>query len=113
SEPPDTPSGHARIEAPAAGTVFFVSYSRKTDRSRAEMLVRSLREIGVDEREIWFDRQDIEPGDDFGQRILDGIDSCRYFLPLVSEAADRRDEGFFFREWRAANERNEAMNRSF
>lgn len=113
SEQPATTAGPARIEAPAAGTVFFVSYSRKTDRSRAEMLVRSLRDIGVDEREIWFDRQDIEPGDDFGQRILDGIDSCRYFLPLVSEAADRRDEGFFFREWRAANERNEAMNRSF
>lgn len=113
SEQPAAASGPMPIEAPAAGTVFFVSYSRKTDRSRAEKLVLSLREMGVGEREIWFDRHDIEPGDDFGQRILDGIDSCRYFLPLVSEAADQRDEGFFFREWRAANERNEAMNRSF
>ncbi|MFT3801612.1 MAG: toll/interleukin-1 receptor domain-containing protein [Burkholderiaceae bacterium] len=101
------------IETPAAGTVFFVSYSRGTDRSRAEKLVEALRGLGVGEREIWFDRQDIEPGASFGQRILDGIDSCRYFLPLVSEAADQRGEGFVFKEWRAANERNEGMNRSF
>jgi len=110
-QPPEDPP--PEIDPPAAGTVFFVSYSRGTDLSHAEKLVKALESLGVGEREIWFDHQNIEPGDSFGQCILDGIDSCRYFLPLVSEAADRRGEGFVFKEWLTANERNEKMNRPF
>ena len=41
--------------------------------------------------------------------ILDGIRTCRYFLPLISAAADRFDEKFFRREWRQAVERSEAI----
>lgn len=93
--------------------LFFISYSRLTDLPRAEALFQALLGIGVGEDEIWFDRLAIEPGQDFGKRILDGIRSCRYFLPLLSVAADRRPEAFVFSEWCEANERKRRMNREF
>jgi hypothetical protein len=100
-------------ESPPPRAVFFVSYSRSTDLSRAEAVVQALSGLGLAEGEVWFDRQAIEPGENFRNRILDGIAGCRYFLPLVSQAAVGREEGFVFREWRAANDRRKDMNREF
>jgi len=93
--------------------LFFISYSRATDLPRAEAIRQALLKLGLAEGEVWFDRQSIEPGQDFADRIFDGIRGCRYFLPLLSAAADQRDEGFVFIEWRKANERYQAMNRDF
>ncbi|MGR9086005.1 MAG: toll/interleukin-1 receptor domain-containing protein [Gammaproteobacteria bacterium] len=107
-----TPSDEAAgttLPAPRA-TLFFISYSRATDLPAAQKLFESLRQQGVGENEIWFDRTAIEPGQDFQDRILDGIRSCRYFLPLISSAADRMDEKFFRREWKRASERSEAIS---
>jgi hypothetical protein len=103
----------AGTESVSPGAVFFVSYSRSTDLPRAEALVQALLKLGLAEREVWFDRQAIEPGQDFRNRILEGIRSCRYFLPLLSEASNRREEAFVFREWREANDRRQGMNREF
>ncbi|MEP7310751.1 MAG: toll/interleukin-1 receptor domain-containing protein [Acidobacteriota bacterium] len=99
--------------APAPGTMFFISYSRATDLRRAELLYQALLKQGVAESEVWFDRKTIEPGEDFRRSILDGIRSCRYFLPLLSQAANSREAGFVFREWRAATDLLEDMNREF
>lgn len=107
-------SGAAAPETPARpAAMFFISYSRITDQTSAQALFDALRSLGVAEGEIWFDREAIEPGENFRQRILDGIQGCRWFLPLLSLAADRREEGFFLREWREANERASGMNRDF
>ncbi|KQP22576.1 toll/interleukin-1 receptor domain-containing protein [Pseudorhodoferax sp. Leaf267] len=95
------------------GAVFFVSYSRATDAAAAQRLVASLRALGCAEAEVWFDRGAIEPGEDFAREIMGGIGSCRYFLPLLSQAALQREEAFVFREWRAAREREQGLNRSF
>jgi len=95
------------------GTMFFISYSRKTDLPRAEALYQALLELGVSANEVWFDRQTIEPGQDFRQRILEGIQNCRYFLALLSEAANSREEAFVFREWQEANKREPGVNREF
>ena len=94
-------------------TLFFISYSRKTDLSRAESLYSVLLGLGVTKSEVWFDRQTLEPGQDYQRRIRDGIRGCRYFLPLLSHAANIREEAFVFREWREANDRRKAMNRDF
>lgn len=96
---------------PPRGALFFISYSRRSDLPRAEALVGTLRQLGVAEQEVWFDRQAIEPGQDYRQRILDGINGCRHFLPLLSSAAIDREEAFVFSEWRAANRRRQMMNR--
>lgn len=100
-------------EAVPRGTMFFISYSRKTDLPRAESLYQAILKQGVAEGEVWFDRKTIEPGEDFRRSILDGIRSCRYFLPLLSQAANSREAGFVFREWRAATDLLKDMNRKF
>ena len=94
-------------------TLFFISYSRATDLPRAEAIRKALLKLGLAEGEVWFDRRSIEPGQDFRNRILDGIRGCRYFLPLLSAAADQRHEAFVFIEWRKANERQQAINGEF
>lgn len=93
--------------------MFFISYSRKTDLTRAESLYQALLKLGVMESEVWFDRQNIEPGQDLRLRILDGIRHCRYFLALLSYEGDRREEAFVFDEWQEANVRMKSMNREF
>lgn len=95
------------------GAMFFISYSRGTDLPRAELLYRELLGLGVSEGELWIDRHTIEPGQDFRQQILAGIRSCRYFVPLLSEAANDREEAFVFDEWQEANLRQKSMNRDF
>ena len=93
--------------------MFFISYSRTTDLARAVKLQQALRDLGVAENEIWFDRQTLEPGDVYTQRILDGIRTCRYFLPLVSRAATERPKAFVFREWDEATRQLPEMNRKY
>jgi hypothetical protein len=100
-------------ESVPAGAMFFISYSRKTDLPKAEALYQALIRQGVSESEVWFDRKSIEPGQDFQRSILDGIRSCRYFLPLLSEAANQRERAFVFREWEEANGLLPEMNREF
>jgi hypothetical protein len=94
-------------------TIFFISYSRKTDLPKAESLYQALLKLGVIGSEVWFDRREIEPGQDFQHRIIDGIRGCRYFLALLSDAGSSREEAFVFDEWQEANARNKAMNRDF
>jgi hypothetical protein len=103
-------NGDARMPRRA---MFFISYSRATDVPRARKLYSSLLEQGVSANELWFDQKTIEPGHDFAARILDGIHDCRYFLPLLSSAANGREEAFVFSEWREANLRNARINREF
>jgi len=102
-----------QAEGVPTGAMFFISYSRGTDQPRAEAMVKALLKLGVAESDVWFDRAAIEPGQDFRERILEGIRGCRYFLPLLSKAANDRDEAFVFTEWNAANDRLNGMNREF
>jgi hypothetical protein len=97
---------------PPRQVMFFISYSRN-DLPRAEAVHQALLRLGVAESEIWFDRKTIEPGQDFPHCILDGIRNCRYFLALISDAANLREEAFVFNEWQEANTRKKAMNREF
>ncbi len=93
-------------------TMFFISHSRETDLPRAESLYQSLRRLGAAESEVWFDRKNIEPGQDFKRRILEGIRNCRYFLALLSRSCNSRKEAFVFKEWEQADDRL-PMNRPF
>jgi hypothetical protein len=98
---------------PTRGAMFFISYSRPTDSVQASSMYEALRKQGVTEAEIWFDRRTIDPGADYQRKILDGIHSCRYFLPLISRGVSGRDQGFVFREWQEACDRLLSMNREF
>lgn len=119
----DKPAGSAGSAATAAeslssaspeGKMFFISYSRTTDLAHAQALREVLAgELSVGEHEIWFDEQTLEPGDVYTQSILDGIRSCRYFVPLVSRAATGREKAFVFREWDEATRQLPEMNRKY
>jgi hypothetical protein len=88
---------------------FFISYCRRTDQFSAEKLYKALLDMTASEGDVWFDHDSIEPGDDFPERIRDGILNCRYFLPLISHKADALDEAYFYREWGEASERKKAI----
>ena len=105
------PAGEA--EGLPQSALFFISYSRTNDLARAQKLHEALRKLGVSDNQIWFDRQTLEPGDIYTQRIFDGIRNCRYFVPLVSRAATAREQAFVFREWDAATGLLPAMNRKY
>jgi hypothetical protein len=91
------------------GCLFFLSYCRSTDLPAAETLFESMLSQGVAHEEIWFDRTALDPGQDFRERILEGIRSCRYFVPLISRPADALDEKFFRREWGEAVDRGKSI----
>jgi hypothetical protein len=80
----------------------FISYTHE-DQAAARRLRDFLEEeAGVD---VWLDTWRLEAGDDWGHKIRRNIKSCSYFMPLISAAATRRDEGYFRREWSLAVER--------
>lgn len=80
----------------------FISYTHE-DQAAARRLRDFLEEeAGID---VWLDTRQLEAGDDWGHKIRRNIKSCSYFMPLISAAATRRDEGYFRREWLLAGER--------
>jgi hypothetical protein len=80
----------------------FISYTHE-DQAVARRLRDFLEEeAGID---VWLDTRRLEAGDDWGHKIRRNIKSCSYFMPLISAAATRRDEGYFRREWWLAAER--------
>ncbi|MBL8351028.1 MAG: toll/interleukin-1 receptor domain-containing protein [Burkholderiaceae bacterium] len=86
---------------PRDGAVF-ISYSRH-DRQAAARLADTLQAAGVD---IWFDRDELRPGDAWALSILRGIQNCSLFIPVVSQNTQREDRSraYFWREWNMADD---------
>jgi len=59
---------------------IFISYSRK-DRDLVTRIVRALEEKGLD---IWIDQDDIPKGEDWEQKIYQGIESADAFVFITS-----------------------------
>jgi len=85
------------------GGAFFISYSRD-DLAAARRLFDALQGLGADV--AWFDKSVLKPGDRWEQKTVDAINTCRFFLPLLSRHTETRDEGFFREEWTLATERD-------
>ena len=99
-----------RAEEVPPAAMFFISYSRRTDLPAARAMAEALRKLGLARNEVWFDDTAMEPGQQISNRILEGIRGCRYFMPLLSKAANDRREGYFIREWKEANDRWTYLN---
>ena len=86
---------------PGDGAVF-ISYSRQ-DGAAAERLAGALTAAGV---EVWFDRNDLQAGDAWALAILQGIQHCSIFIPMVSANTQREDRSraYFWREWNIADD---------
>ena len=51
----------------------------------------------------------LEVGDDYDRKIQRNIARCSYFIPVVSANTQRRQEGYFRREWSYAIDRSRNM----
>ncbi len=111
----------AQRPAPAAGDItptnivrsakkpaVFISYSR-TDTAPVRTLYEEIRRVAGDDV-AWFDKAQIEPGDEWKQRILDGVAGCQLFLPVISSSEEARTEGVFIEEWKRAVERARSID---
>lgn len=81
----------------------FISYSR-TDIEPVRTLYDELRRVAGDDV-AWFDKSEITPGDEWRRRIMEAVDACQLFLPVVSLSEEGRTEGVFIEEWKKALER--------
>ena len=87
-----------------AGAVFL-SYASE-DAAAAERIARALRAAGI---EVWFDKSELRGGDAWDLQIREQIHDCRLFIPVISANSERRDEGYFRREWALAADRTRDM----
>ena len=104
----DAPQVAGRFALPAAEMpegAIFISYTRK-DLDAVKRLKAGLDAAQV---KVWFDMSDLDPGDDFSRVIQENIRRCNLFLPVISSNTEARREAFFYREWKWAIEREEAM----
>ena len=93
-EPVETPPPPLAMP-PAA---VFLSYASE-DRKSVEAIKSQLEAAGVD---VWFDRQELRPGDAFEERILRNIDRCSLFVPVISRHCLGPQRRFFRLEWNHA-----------
>jgi hypothetical protein len=104
------PPASAQVQALGASGIqqlqrgsIFISYATD-DAAAARALLAELGELGGDV--AWFDKQALQPGDEWARHIAAAIQRCSLFLPLISRNTERRTEGYFRWEW------NEAVDRS-
>jgi hypothetical protein len=99
------PDDAARTATPprARKPAVFISYSR-SDIVPVRALYEEIRRVAGDDV-AWFDKSAIVPGDEWRARILEGVEGCQLFLPVVSMSEEARTEGVFIEEWKAALDR--------
>jgi len=99
-----TTEGEAPIEPdPMPPGAVYVSCAR-ADRAAAERFAAVLDEAGLD---AWFDRNEVQGGNRYENRVRQNIQRCDLFVPLLSRQTESQSEGFFRREWEWAIERME------
>jgi hypothetical protein len=79
----------------------FLSYASE-DRHIVEQILASLDKNGVD---CWFDRRQLEGGDDWRDKIGRNVYACSLFFAIVSRSTLTDRDRFFRIEWRQALER--------
>ncbi|MGI8743889.1 MAG: toll/interleukin-1 receptor domain-containing protein [Bryobacteraceae bacterium] len=97
------------VTAPAAGprampkNAVFISYCATDSSGRpsrdgqiAAAIRDALEARGID---VWFDKDQLQGGDEFERRIKRYVETCSLFMPLISETTQSRDDGFFRKEW--------------
>lgn len=97
---------HAVVDASEAAGSVFLSYAAE-DRLAARRLRDALHAAGID---VWMDDQRLDSGAAYDRIIEERIRDCALFVALVSNNTETRDEGYFRREWRLAEERTHRLS---
>ena len=92
-------------------TDIFISYSRR-DAVTVEALYNELTSRG---KRVWYDRNDISNGGNFRSEIRRGIQTTRYFVPLLSSniQAEKNESHVYRLEWEDAIDMARTMGRTF
>jgi TIR domain-containing protein len=80
---------------------IFLSYASQ-DVAAVRKIRDALEAVGLD---VWFDKRQLEWGDDFGAKIKRNIRDCSFFAPVISASTQKRSEGYFRLEWKLAADR--------
>lgn len=79
---------------------LFISHANKDKEELVENLYRSLDKLGI---KIFYDKESIEWGDNWKEKILNGVNKAEFAIIVISE-------NFFGREW-TERELNELLSR--
>jgi hypothetical protein len=83
----------------------FLSYASQ-DAEASRRIAEALRGFGV---EVWFDQAELRGGDQWDAKIRGQIKNCALFIPIISQTTQTRDEAYFRREWKLAEDRTHDM----
>lgn len=97
--------GESPTEASTPTGAVFLSYASQ-DAGPARRICDALRASGI---EVWFDQSELRGGDAWDRKIRAQIHDCRLFIAVISGNTERRDEGYFRREWALAADRTRDM----
>ncbi len=92
------------------GPTVFVSYASENGNA-AKNIANTLLNLGFSD--VWFDKKKLKGGDDWSDRIVEAIEKCDFFIPILSKEADNRREGVFWDEWQSAIERSRRIKDTY
>ena len=75
---------------------IFLSYTR-ADKAAVENLKKGIEEIS--NVECWYDKEELEPGDVWENKIKDNIRKADLFIPVISANSLDREDAYVFKEW--------------
>lgn len=75
---------------------IFLSYTR-ADMQAVENMKKAIEQIG--NITCWYDKRELEPGDDWRERIVVSIRKADLFMPLISENSLEHEDGYVQKEW--------------
>ena len=75
---------------------IFLSYTR-ADMQAVENLKKGIEQIG--NITCWYDKRELEPGDDWREKIVVNIRKADLFMPLISANSLEHEDGYVQKEW--------------
>lgn len=78
----------------------FISYASE-DYEQANAVAENFRRLGAG---VWFDKVELEPGDEYAKKIRKNIEDCKAFVPILSKNVLDKGRRFYKREWAWAKE---------
>lgn len=105
---PQPVSSAAPAPSPIKSDAVFISYASE-DRPVAEAISKALEREQIP---VWFDREQIKGGDDWEEKIKQGMIKCSLFAPIISKHALTPEARYFREEWDAAEKVVKQLPRS-
>lgn len=79
-----------------AGKSIFLSYTR-ADTAAVESMKQGIEQLG--NVTCWYDKRELEPGDDWREKIVVSIRKADLFMPLISTNSLEHEDGYVQKEW--------------